>query len=578
MEDFDHRLLDGKYKVIRELGVGGFGRVVLAADTVIQERFVAIKVLKDQSSERQNNLIEEMIFLASLQSPSIVTFYHHFKDKDNDRLHLVMEYCADGSLRKKIQPGTGLEPNLVFQWGIHLADVLDFVHNKGIVHHDIKPDNILFTSDGHLKIGDFGVANKNIGTLSYMAPELFTEDKVSIQDRRIDIYALGITLLELACGNNPLFGLSPNELLLRKLRGDFIPSELPRWVQEILLKATHSTPELRFQTMMEFREAMTSKTVPLIIDSKSVGAHKLSIASEKMIAKKKWIKAEKLIIAALEGYPDSVSANVTAGKLHMRLKQIGKAKAFFDHALRLNPRVNIQKELGWINLDMGKYSIAISLLNDHLHRDPLDAEAQNLLVHCFYATDRYELGADLSKQNLLNADCFLNNHFLCRVLSDEKPENILEERYIESTDNAFIKYNLDVINESPKSWNTDDRIPLKSKLLFQDFRFGKKRKQPQVNKVSIEIPKHGKTDYSQTIITIGRNHSNIISNSDNSVSRRHCVIVNYPNDVWIYDLNSTVGTFINGERVYGKTFLLGVCELTVGRCKLRVSSEAGILV
>ena len=70
----------------------------------------------------------------------------------------------------------------------------------------------------------------------------------------------------------------------------------------------------------------------------------------------------------------------------------------------------------------------------------------------------------------------------------------------------------------------------------------------------------------------------MISDSDNSVSRRHCVIVNYPNDVWIYDLNSTGGTFINGERVYGKMFLLGVCELTIGRCQLRVSSEAGILV
>jgi serine/threonine protein kinase len=575
MEDFDHRLLDGKYKVVRELGVGGFGRVVLAADTVIQKRFVAIKVLKDQNSERQKNLIEEMNFLASLQNPAIVTFHHHFND--NGTLHLVMEYCSNGSIRKKIQHGKGLEPNIVFQWGIHLADALDFVHNKGIVHHDIKPDNILFTADEHLKVGDFGVANKNIGTLPYMAPELFTEDNVSIHDRRIDIYALGITLLELACGNNPLFGLSPNELLLRKLRGDFIPSELPRWVQEILLKATHSTPELRFQTMMEFREAMTSKTVPLIIDSKRMEAHKLSIASEKLIIKKKWIKAEKLITAALERCPDSVPANVTAGKLQMRLKQIEKAKAFLDHALRLNPRVNIQKELGWINLDMGKYSIAISLLNDHLHREPLDAEAHNLLVHCFYATDRYELGADLSNQNLLNGDCFLNNHFLCRVLSGEKPENILNERCIKSPDNPFIKYNLDVINENPKSWN-DDRIPLKSKLLFQDFRFRKKRKQPQVNKVSIEIPKKGKDDYSQTIVTIGRTSSNTISIPDNSVSRRHCVIVNYPNDVWIYDLDSTVGTFINGERVYGKMFLLGVCELTVGRCQLRVSSEAGILV
>ena len=576
MDNFDNRLLDGKYKVIRELGVGGFGRVLLAADTVVQERFVAIKVLKDQNPERQKNLIEEMNFLASLQNQSIVTFYHHFMD--NDRLHLVMEYCAGDSLRKKIPPGKGVEPNCVFQWGAHLANVLDFVHNKGIVHHDIKPDNILFADDEHLKIGDFGVANSNIGTSRYMAPELFTEDNVSIQDPRIDIYALGITLLELICGNNPLLGLSPNELLLRKLRGDFIPSELPRWVQEILLKAMHSTPELRFQTMMEFREAMLSKAVPLIIDSKRVEAYKISIASEKLIAKKKWIQAEKQISVALERYPNSVSANVTAGKLYMMLKQSEKAKAFFERALSLNPRVNVQKELGCINLDLGRYSIAISLLNDHLHREPLDAEAQNLLVHCYYATDRYEMGADLSKQNFIDTDCFLNNHFLCRVLSGEKPEYIFTEKYFKSPDNPFIEYNLDVINENPKSWKSGDRMSLKSKLLFQDFRFTKKRKQTQVNKVFIEIPKHRGNDYSQSIITIGRNPSNMVLSSDNLVSRRHCVIVNYPNDVWIYDLDSTMGTFINGERVYGKMFLLGVYELTVGRSRLRVSSEAGILI
>ena len=70
----------------------------------------------------------------------------------------------------------------------------------------------------------------------------------------------------------------------------------------------------------------------------------------------------------------------------------------------------------------------------------------------------------------------------------------------------------------------------------------------------------------------------MISTPDHSVSRRHCVIVNYPDDVWIYDLASTGGTFINGERICGKMFLLGVCELTVGRYGLRVTSAAGMLV
>lgn len=576
MEVLDSQLLDGKYRIIRELGRGGYGRVILAADTAIQERFVAIKVLIDQDSERQNDLIEEMNYLASLQSPFIVTFHHHFKD--NGKLHLVMEYCANGSLREKLLHSKSLMPNQVFQWGVHLAEVFNTVHEKGIIHHDIKPDNILFTRDGHLKIGDFGVANRNIGTLSYMAPELFTEDYVSIKDRRIDIYALGITLLELMCGKNPLFGLDPNELLLRKLKGDFIPSELPRWVQEILLKATHSTPEMRFQTMTEFREAMISKNVPLIIDTKRLEAHKTSIATEKLIAKKKWIKAEKLINTALERCPESVSANVTAGKLYMRLRQIEKAKEFLDRAFRLNPRVNVQKELGWINMDMGKYSIAISLLNDHLHREASDTEALNLLLYCFYATERYELGSDLSRQNLDAARCFFNNHFLCRILTGEKVENILDKKFIRTTNNEFIKYNIEVINENPKSWNTKEGISLKSKLLFQDFRFGNKEKQSQLNKLSVEIPGRGKKNYLQTIITIGRNESNTICLSDNSVSRRHCVIVNYSNDVWIYDLDSTLGTFVNGQRIYDKMFLLGVYDLTIGRCQLRISSEAGMLV
>lgn len=575
MSDFD-QLLDGKYKVVRELGEGGFGRVLLAEDIAIPDRFVAIKVLKDQDQERQNILLDEMTFLANLQNPSIVTFHHHFQS--NGRLHLVMEYCAGGSLRNRIRRGNGLEPNLVFQWGVRLAAVFDFVHNRDIVHHDIKPDNLLFSQDGHLKVGDFGVANRNIGTLPYMAPELFTESDVSIRDRRIDIYALGITLLELILGRNPLFGLAPNELLLVKLRGDFIPSDLPSWVQEILLKATHATPELRFQTMTEFREALTSKTAPLVIDRQRMDAHKQAIAVEKLIGAKKWIRAEKIIRYALEKCPGSVHANITAGRLFIKQKRLDKAKAHLDQALRLNPRANIQKELGWVNLEMGKFSIALSLLNDHLHRNPLDKEAQNLLLQCYYETGRYELGADLASQNLSDADCFFNNYLLCRVLSGEKPEDIFEEKDLRKSDNAFLQYNLAVIDEDPKSWDEKNNVSLTSKLLFQDFRFGKKKSRTRINAVSIGFSGKEQRDYSQTIITIGRNSANMISTPDHSVSRRHCVIVNYPDDVWIYDLDSTGGTFINGERICGKMFLLGVCELKVGRYGLRVTSAAGMLV
>jgi tetratricopeptide (TPR) repeat protein len=316
----------------------------------------------------------------------------------------------------------------------------------------------------------------------------------------------------------------------------------------------------------------------LVVDRQRMDAHKQAIAAERLIGAKKWIRAEKIIQCALEECSGSVPANITAGKLYMRTKQINKAKKHLDQALRLNPRANIQKELGWVNLEMGEFSIALSLLNDHLHRNPLDTEAQNLLLQCYYETGRYELGADLARQNLSDADCFLNNYFLCRVMSGEKSKEIFEEKDMRNIDNAFLRYNLAVIDEDPKSWDEKGNVSLRSKLLFQDFRFGKKKSRSRINAVSIEVPGKEQQDYSQMIITIGRNPANMISSPDHSVSRRHCVIVNYPDDVWIYDLASACGTFINGERICGKMFLLGVCELTVGRYGLRVTSAAGMLV
>ena len=205
-------LLDKKYEVVISVGEGGFGKVFLARDKLIKERLVAIKVMKEENPERQKDLIQEMEFLARLNSPTIVNFYHQFYQER--RLHLVMEYCGGGSLRRMAMKTSALNPNTVFQWGITIADVLSFVHKKGIVHHDIKPDNILFTQDGILKIGDFGVANRNLGTLPYLPPEVFMANNDAPTDPRVDIYALGITLLELIAGENPLFKFRGTELLV----------------------------------------------------------------------------------------------------------------------------------------------------------------------------------------------------------------------------------------------------------------------------------------------------------------------------------------------------------------------------
>lgn len=141
-------VLDGKYRVIRLLGEGGFGEVYLAEDRLIQERRVAIKSLKMDDSNREQILVREMQFLSDLDHPNVVHFYHHFSEYDT--LFLVMEFCGGGSLRESLQEGVSFDTEQVVSWAIDLCRTLQTVHEKGIVHHDLKPDNILFSDDGIL--------------------------------------------------------------------------------------------------------------------------------------------------------------------------------------------------------------------------------------------------------------------------------------------------------------------------------------------------------------------------------------------------------------------------------------------
>jgi serine/threonine protein kinase len=175
--------LDDKYVVKRRLGGGGFGEVFLAHDE-IPNRQVAIKVLSAQDGD-QSNLVNEMQALARFSHPHVVAFHGHFRDKN--RLYLVMEFCPGGSLQDRLNKGPRPEEQ-VFQWGLELCETLAFVHGKGIVHHDIKPANILFAGDGTIKLGDFGAANSNIATRIYMAPEMLLGERVSHTDARIDVY------------------------------------------------------------------------------------------------------------------------------------------------------------------------------------------------------------------------------------------------------------------------------------------------------------------------------------------------------------------------------------------------------
>jgi tetratricopeptide (TPR) repeat protein len=568
-------LLDNKYEIIKELGSGGFGKVFLAKDTLLKDRFVAIKILSETEPDVQKDLITEMELLSKLAHPSIVTFYHHF-EQDN-KLHLVMEYCSKGNLRERIFPGKKQNPDEICKYGIELAEVLEYVHSNGIIHHDIKPENLFVADGSKIKIGDFGVANKNLGTLSYMPPEYWTSDYISVRDPRSDVYSLAVTLLEMMTGTNPFYGKKGNELYESKVNRSCIPDDLPEWIQDILLKAMHPSPELRFQSMKDFKEALVSKSAPFLLDVNKVEADEYARKAEKFLLRRKWKEAKYAIDDSLRSNPDCIRGLLIAGKINVQMNRVKESQKFFEKARQLNQRAEVQKELGWIMLEEKRYAQAISLLSDHLHRYSSDTEALNLLIACYYETARYQQAADLCESGFRKNNCFFSNYILCKVmLGDEKVIGRLKDLWSDS--NPFLDFNARVLLDGDTSWDKKKGfIEAKPKLLFQEHRFGIPKQLAKENELAVTID--GKIRYlNEKIISIGRSSTNTIVLNDKSISRRHCAIVNYNKDVWIYDLTSTVGTFLEGERIVGKRFLLGVYNVQVGNVQLRIGSQADLLI
>ena len=504
-------IFDNKYSFIKDLGNGGFGKVFLAKEKV-SNRYVAIKQLLNTNKSEQEDIIHEIEIVSKFENPNIVTYYHHFYEEET--LYLVMEFCSGGTLREKIA-NKDVTAALAIEWVQTLTTCLRVIHKKGIIHHDIKPENILFSHNGTIKIADFGVANKNSGTRPYRSPESFSYIKDTTQDPRIDIYALGVTLMELLTAKNPFRYLSVEDIILVHQTADFPIQKLPNWQQEIILKAINIIPELRFQFMIELEEALKAKSVPIIFNKDNLKAAELIALADKALKTNKWRNALKFLELAHKQYDNNVAVLQALGKYNLRIQKIDAAKKFYEKALKLNPRLDVQKDLGWINLEAKKYPIAIGLLSDHLHRNPADYEAYNLLIRCFYETDRYETAMELSKM-IMEANpslpCFTNNYLIAFVLNSNG-KSIPPKSKSEQIENPFIEYNLSVITEEEISHNYKKSPTLKSKLLFMDFHFNTLKENTitiletnnqiqTLNSFNNPIIKFGREDYNQNDIQV----------------------------------------------------------------------------
>lgn len=250
---------NSNYHILKLLGKGQFGHVFCAAHKR-NGHLVALKELGQQIPTHK--FLRELRFLLSLQHPNIVTC-QTIEHTQNGR-YLVMDYCEGGSLRNLMQPDSKL--SLVQSLKL-IADVLaglDHAHNRGIIHCDIKPENILLSLDTKgwiARISDFGIAQCQelgshdlgyIGSPAYMAPERFYGQYSPASD----IYAVGVLLFELVVNHRPFSGL-PGELMLAHLNQPInVPNTVPFLVRSTILTALQKLPARRFASAAEMLKSV----------------------------------------------------------------------------------------------------------------------------------------------------------------------------------------------------------------------------------------------------------------------------------------------------------------------------------
>lgn len=270
----------GKYKIIGELGRGAMGVVYEAFDTLI-ERTVAIKtILKsvihaNEAEEVFERFRSEARAAGRLSHAKIISIYEY--GENEDMAYIVMELVRGKELTEYFDHGKRMSLNEGLRIVMQLLDALDYLHAHGIVHRDIKPANIMITTDGEVKIADFGIAKIDssghtqvgvvLGTPTYMAPEQFMGHDV---DHRADLYAAGVILYLILTGERPFVG-SVIAIMHQAVHREATPPsqlnpDVSAQLDAIVTKAMAKRPEDRFQSAKKFLRALktAAQTVPLV--------------------------------------------------------------------------------------------------------------------------------------------------------------------------------------------------------------------------------------------------------------------------------------------------------------------------
>ncbi len=305
------------YKILEEIGEGGMGVVYKAEDTRL-DRLVALKFLPADLSadpERLRRLEQEAKAVAALNHPNIVTL-HSFESAEvegHGEVHFLTMELVEGKSLAELIPARGLDLKKLLEIGVPLAEAVAVAHRKGITHRDLKPANILVTSDGRLKVLDFGLAKlrpdtgtveatalateralteegRVLGTVPYMSPEQLQGKPL---DQRSDIFALGVVFYEMSTGERPFAGETSADVMSAILRD--VPrgvtefrSDMPRHLGRVIRRCIEKDPERRYQSAIDVRNELEDVGKDLASEDALSGASPLAPRTPDRADRKPW--------------------------------------------------------------------------------------------------------------------------------------------------------------------------------------------------------------------------------------------------------------------------------------------------
>lgn len=288
-----------RYEIVNKIGTGGMSDVYKAKDHTLG-RFVAIKVLKPEFSEDVNFVTKfrtEAQSAAGLEHPNIVNIYD--VGSENGMHYIVMEYVEGITLKTYIEKKGQLTFKEAVSIAIQVGRGIEAAHNKGIIHRDIKPQNIIISTEGKVKVTDFGIARAAtsntissdvMGSVHYASPE---QARNGFVDGKSDIYSLGIVMYEMVTGRVPFDGDTTVAVAIQHLQEEIVPPSayapnLPISMDKIILKCTQKNPDRRYESMTallaDLRKALISPNEDFVVIA-PVSQEKTRVIGEEEINK-----------------------------------------------------------------------------------------------------------------------------------------------------------------------------------------------------------------------------------------------------------------------------------------------------